>query len=163
MQCRSWWKESDLNNAVDSSAARLGFIIFFFFSVKFMGWGFCRTWHWDLISNEDLLVRKFDLTQPSFIASRIEQNKVPLLVHVQRCLPEAHETPCGSCDGRAKRAGTFLCPGFHSAAPADRKTALGSREERDFPKEGPNLLPQPFPPSAGLLEQAGSSAMGSAA
>lgn len=116
MQCRSWWKESDLNNAVDSSAARLAFTILFF-SVKFMGWGFCRTWHWDLISNEDLLVRKFDLMQPSFIASRIKQNKVALPVHVWRCLPEAHETPCGSCGGRAKRGGTLHCRGLHSAAP----------------------------------------------
>lgn len=65
MQCRSWWKESDLNNAVESSAARLGFIILFF-SLKFMGWGFCRTWQWGLISNEDLLGRKFDLMQPPF-------------------------------------------------------------------------------------------------
>lgn len=30
MQCRSWWKESDLNNAVENSAARLAFIILFF-------------------------------------------------------------------------------------------------------------------------------------
>lgn len=30
MQCRSWWKESDLNNAVENSAARLGFMILFF-------------------------------------------------------------------------------------------------------------------------------------
>lgn len=65
MQSRSWWKESDLNNAVESSAARLGFIILFF-SLKFMGWGFCRTWQWGLISNEDLLGRKFDLMQPPF-------------------------------------------------------------------------------------------------
>lgn len=82
-------------------------LYYFIFSVKFMGWGFCRTWHWDLISNEDLLIRKFDLMQPSFIASRIKQNKVALPVHVQKCLPEARETPCGSCDGRAKRGGTF--------------------------------------------------------
>lgn len=30
-QCRSWWKESDLNNAAESSAARLFFIILLFF------------------------------------------------------------------------------------------------------------------------------------
>lgn len=30
MQRRSWWKESDLNNAAENSAARLVFIILFF-------------------------------------------------------------------------------------------------------------------------------------
>lgn len=138
-----------------------------------MGWGFCRTWHWDLISNEDLLVRKFDLMQPSFIASRIKQNKVALPVHVQRCLPVARETPCGSCDGRAKCGGTFHCGGFHSAAPGalallTGKQPLGTQQKRGtFPKrtraQTRSLSPGCFPPTVGLAEQAGSSAMGSPA